>query len=71
MRNDHLIYELRQGRMVRVGEPQGDPTHYNFVIVCHYGDWSGFRTLAACEAQFAELESKGQRDGYYRVVERR
>jgi hypothetical protein len=33
------------------------PNNANFVICCDHGDWSGFRTLAECEAQFAEIES--------------
>lgn len=39
----------------------------NFVIVCDHGDWSGFRTLAACLAQVMEY---GRPVGYYRIEER-
>jgi hypothetical protein len=66
---DKIIYTLKRGKMVKVAEPRL-PLKDNFVIVCDYGDWSGFRTLAECEAQFAELESKGRPDYFYSVVER-
>lgn len=66
---DTIIYALINGRMCKIGQPKL-PDHRNFVIVCNFGDWSGFRTLAQCEEQFAELEAKGQPDGYFEVVER-
>ena len=71
-KNDRVIYELRSGHMVRIRKPVGSPFRDNFVIVCWDGrlDWSGFRTLVKCEAQFGELTSKGKPDGYYQVVER-
>ncbi len=63
------IFILSGGKMV----PQSTPKHPerdNFVIVCGYGDWSGFRTLADCQKQFPELESAGRPDGHYWVEER-
>jgi len=66
---DKVIYSLFHGKMEKVSTPQL-PKKYNFLIVCEYGDWSGFRTLAECEKQFPELESSGRPDFYYRVVER-
>ncbi len=67
--HDATIYRLRNGAMVKIAEPRL-PLNANFVIVCEYGDWSGFRTLAECELQFPDLESKGRPSGYYEVVER-
>lgn len=67
---DRVIRRLRKGKMVRVLDPLGDPNSPNFLIVCAYGDWSGFRTLAECELQFPDLESRGKADGFFEVVER-
>lgn len=68
------------GKFVRVAPPQGDEANPNFVITCNYGDWSGFRTLSECQAQFRELESnlqnkfrvdpENQRKYWFRVVQR-
>lgn len=68
---DTTIYTMDQGKMVPVSQPT-NPHNANFVIVCGYGDWSGFRTLAECEAQFGELENiEAARPGRgFRVVER-
>ena len=63
------IYTLHKGKMMRIAEPK-NPKSANFLIVCAYGDWSGFRTLEGCEKQFPELEPSGQPDDFYRVVER-
>jgi len=63
------IYTLMNRKMVKINTP-ARPDRANFVIVCEYGDWSGFRTLAECEAQFAELEAKDKPNFYYSVVER-
>jgi len=71
---DRDIYRLFKGRMQRVQDPLCDPARSNFLIVCDYGDWSGFRTLDACIAQFGELEKYAEDriypHGFYRVVER-
>jgi hypothetical protein len=67
---DHVIYSLLGGKMVREDAPIGSTEKTNFLIVCDYGDWSGFRTLAACEAQFASLEAKAKPDYFFQVVER-
>lgn len=64
-----VIYELVNGKMTKVAEPLYTD-RINFVICCFHGDWSGFRTLAECQKQFPELESKGRPDGYYWVEER-
>ena len=58
-----VVYELQKGKMVKVAEPSSRPEQTNFVIVCTYGDWSGFRTLAECERQFPELEGKHKLSG--------
>lgn len=76
MLGDRVIYQMQGGKMTLVNEPISGygGGRQNFVIVCDYGDWSGFRTLAACQHQFPELEQyvkTGTRpDGFYRVVER-
>lgn len=70
MRNDNAIYyqDPSSYKMVRTrNRVQTSAERTNFVITCRYGDWSGFRTLAECECQFNELES---RFGEYAVVER-
>jgi hypothetical protein len=68
-----VIYSLIEGKMVKTGTPQL-PSSRNFLIVCSWGDWSGFRLLADCEAQFAELEANAAKmarpNFYYQVVER-
>lgn len=65
-----VVAILCGGKMVPTKTQPKRPTYNNFVIVCDYGDWSGFRTLAECQAQYAELEQAGRPDGYYRVEER-
>ena len=70
MQGDHVIFELLDGRMVKVGSPTGNPESANFLIVCDYGDWSGFRTLTECMRQFPELERNGRPNHFYQVVER-
>jgi len=45
------------------------PDRLNFVIVCDYGDWSGFRTLADCLKQIPETWASRPR-GFYRIEER-
>lgn len=67
---DNIIYSLFNGKMVKTGKAHGPETKNNFLIICEYGDWSRFRTLAECEAQFAELTSKNKPNFYYQVVER-
>ena len=61
---------LFHGKMTPTSTAPRRPTSANFVIVCDYGDWSGFRTLADCQAQYAELENAGRPDGFYWVEER-
>lgn len=74
-RGDNYIFVQNcDGDMIRTNNSiRTTSEHRNFVIRCGYGDWSGFRTLAECEKQFAELKdyfvkSGGQRT--YWVVER-
>ena len=69
---DKTIYAMHDGKMTHVAEPTMNCESVSFLIVCRYGDWSGFRTLAECEAQFAELEAneKQSPDRGYRVVQR-
>jgi len=68
---DTTIYRMMNGKMTKVGDTRL-PNNCNFIITCSYGDWSGFRTLAECESQFAELEqAEKDRPGRgFEVVER-
>lgn len=59
---------LHDGVWLQTAEPRY-PDRPNFVIVCDYGDWSGFRTLAQCLAQVPT--SWPQRAlGFFRIEER-
>jgi hypothetical protein len=51
----NVVATMFKGKMTKCAEPR-NPQRANFVIVCMRGDWSGFRTLAECESQYAELE---------------
>jgi len=68
MTTGRTIYALINRKMAKIEEPK-DPEARNFVIVCEYGDWSGYRTLDKCIEQFPELESKNRGNFFYRVVE--
>lgn len=63
------IYVNRGREFVKVQEPKR-PNSFNFVIVCDYGDWSGFRSIEECMKQFNELVNVNRPDGFYRVEER-
>ncbi len=65
----NVVYVLHKGKMTYMNNAK-NPEKVNFVIVCEYGDWSGFRTLGECQQQFDELEKNGKHDGFYWVVER-
>jgi hypothetical protein len=67
MRSDEVIYLQCMGKMILVSKPV-HPARPNFVITWKGRDWSGFRTLTECEAQFPELEQKS--GDHYAVVER-
>jgi len=62
------VFALFNGKMTKMAEPKR-PERANFVIVCDYGDWSGFRTIEECQSQFAELEKSNRPNFYFRVVE--
>ena len=55
--SDTVIYQQFKGKFTKIAEPRL-PNNYNFVILWKGMDWSGFRDLAGCEKQFAELESQ-------------
>lgn len=56
---DNVIYTTAGGKFCRSGNSiRTSADAACFVIICPFGDWSGFRTLAECEAQFPELEEK-------------
>jgi hypothetical protein len=62
------VYKLVGGKWVRTSQPK-QPEGSHFLIVCDYGDWSGFRTLDKCLAQIPD--PNGLRpNGFYRIVER-
>jgi len=69
----NTIWHSRDGKMVKIGKPNGPVNNYNFLITCHYGDWSGFGSLAECESRIPELEKymaeTGRSDNYC-IVER-
>ena len=71
--SDITIYSLYRGKMVQTGTTK-DAQRNNFLIVCEFGDWSGFRTLMECIRQIPELEDNAKTanrpDGYYRIIER-
>lgn len=66
---NRMIYTNRGSQFVKVQEPL-KPNSCNFVIVCKYGDWSGFRFLDECMKQFNELVNINRPDGFYWVEER-
>ena len=64
-----VIYQQFHGKMVKMTEPKR-PNNANFLIKWRGMDWSGFRTLAKCEEQFGELESKSNaQNDEFQVVE--
>lgn len=63
------IYTHVDGR-IKVLTPAKRPEYINFKIICPYGDWSGWRTLAECLPQFEQI-IKEQPDRYYTIVEDR
>lgn len=73
--NDNLIYDSKDSTFIRTENAiRATAGHRTFLIICQYGDWSGFRTLAECQKQFPELErtmvTNHAKDGFYQVVER-
>jgi len=66
----YIVAMLLGGKMQETASLPKKPERANFVICCDYGDWSGFRTLAECQAQYRELESYNKPEGYYWVEER-
>lgn len=69
---DTVIYTQVNGKLTRTANPiRNSPSRRNFVIMYKAMDWSGFRTLAECEAQFPEIEAKAHaKDDLFSVVER-
>jgi len=63
-----VAYKAINGTFKTTALPR-NPSKPNFVICCEYGDWSGFRTLAECESQYAEIE-KSRPDKTFWVEER-
>jgi hypothetical protein len=62
------VYKLKHGAWIPVSIPR-NPQSGSFLIVCDYGDWSGFRTLEKCLAQIPSSWSRYP-VGFYRIVER-
>lgn len=76
-RYDNVIYSTQNGKFVRTDYQPRWTDRPNFLIICNYGDWSGFRTLANCEKQLAEIEesvkddrARGYNGSWFKVVER-
>jgi len=68
---DNVIYEWCNKKWHRTNNKiKTHAERRNFLIVCNYGDWSGFRTLAECEAQFDEFNEADRPNFFYSVVER-
>ena len=69
--SDKITHVAFKGKMTAVGKPPERPDRPNFVILWDGMDWSGFRTIPECEAQFPELEAR-ENNGVERftVVER-
>ncbi len=68
MTSGKTIFALFNGKMTKMDEA-ANPLKSNFLIVCDYGDWSGYRTLEQCQAQFGALENSGRSNFFYRVIE--
>lgn len=70
----NTIWHAVNGKMVKIGKPHGRVENFNFLITCKYGDWSGFGSLAECEARIPELEKMMAehegKDSFYYIVER-
>jgi hypothetical protein len=66
---DHTVYLGFKGKMTKLKAPLGRVENPNFVITWKGMDWSGFRTLAECEAQFPELEKRADIENFA-VVEK-
>jgi len=65
---DVIVHVLVGGKWMPTNNAiRTTPEHNNFLIVCGYGDWSGFRTLAECERQMPELTNRGNG---FAIVER-
>jgi hypothetical protein len=62
------IYELVNGVWLQVRRP-ANAARANFLIVCDYGDWSGFRTLGECLAQIPS-SWPSRTPGFFRIEER-
>jgi hypothetical protein len=65
----HITHTLKDGDWAPVQPPRGRIDAYNFLIVCDYGDWSGYRTLSGCLTQIPASWTHYQ-NGFYRIEER-
>ena len=63
-----VTHQLIDGVWVHTGYPLVDTHRQNFLIVCQYGDWSGFRTLQECLAQVPSWENRVA--GFYWIEQR-
>lgn len=64
-----VTHRLIDGQWTPTPATPTRPERANFVIVCSYGDWSGFRTLAECIVQNPDL-NRIRPDGFYWIEER-
>jgi hypothetical protein len=68
---DKFIYQQFHGVMVIVDRRPPTSNKYNFIITHKGMDWSGYRTLAECEAQFEEIQKRSDAlEDDFAVVER-
>ena len=58
-------HELVGGSWISTGIAPTRPDRDNFVIVCDFGDWSGFRTLQECLNQIPRWQDR--RPGFFRI----
>jgi len=71
--DDLVIYDIRNGKTKwTMVKPRTTAMHVNFLIICRWGDWSGFRRLGDCEKQIEELRKYTEENGerWYKIVER-
>lgn len=70
MKPDTRVFQWEGGAWVKNPAMEARRPHvHNFIVVCRYGDWSGFRTLPDCLAQ--NPDPRGLRPaGFFWIEER-
>ncbi len=73
---DNELFMYVNGKFISVPNQQiiTTPQHRNFLIVCEYGDWSPFLTMAEVKERITQLERDypvgSKSNFFFRVVER-